>query len=51
VQQRGKPRPVSRVEPHPLPVELSLQYRELMASDRTVLATVADRELVAAAAP
>jgi len=31
VQQRGKPRPVGGVEPDPLPIELALQHRELVA--------------------
>jgi hypothetical protein len=30
VQQRGQPRPVGRVEPYPLTVELPLQHRELV---------------------
>jgi hypothetical protein len=31
VQQRGQPGPVGWVEPDPLPVELALQDRELVA--------------------
>jgi hypothetical protein len=43
VQQRGQPDPVGRVEPGPLPVELALQYRQLVAyrEDLGVLVAVA----------
>jgi hypothetical protein len=46
VQQRGQPRPVGGVEPYPLPVELALQHRELMAQsqDLHVLVAVAARQ-------
>jgi hypothetical protein len=43
VQQRGQPRPVGRVEPYPLPVEVALQHRELVpeGEDLRVLVPVA----------
>jgi hypothetical protein len=46
VQQRRQPRPVGRVEPYPLPIELTLQHRELMAQgeDLGVLVAVASRQ-------
>jgi hypothetical protein len=46
IQQRGQPRPVGRVQPHPLPVELTLQHRELMAQgeDFRLLVPVAARQ-------
>jgi hypothetical protein len=46
VQQRGQPRPVGRLEPHPLPVELPLQHRELVpqSQDLCILVPVAARQ-------
>jgi hypothetical protein len=43
VRQRGQPRPIDRLEPDPLPVELTLQHRELVAQrqDLDVLIGVA----------
>jgi hypothetical protein len=45
VQQRGQPGPIHRLEPDLLPVELALQYRELVAQrqDLDVLVAVAAR--------
>jgi hypothetical protein len=46
VQQRGQPGPVGWIEPDSLPVELALQYRELVAEgeDLRVLVLVAARQ-------
>jgi hypothetical protein len=46
VQQRGQPRPIDRLEPDPLPVELALQHRELVTQreDLDVLVPVATRQ-------
>jgi hypothetical protein len=43
MQQRGQPRPIDRCEPDVLPVELTLQHRELMPQreDLDVLVAVA----------
>jgi hypothetical protein len=46
VQQRGQPGPIGWVEPDPLPAELAVQYRELVAQreDLRVLVPVAARQ-------
>jgi hypothetical protein len=46
VQQCGQPRPVGRLEPHPLPVKLPLQHHELVAEGENlcVLVAVAARQ-------
>jgi hypothetical protein len=46
MQQRGQPRPIDRLEPDPLHVELALHHRELVAQrqDLDVLVSVAARQ-------